>query len=85
EPTPPPSISLSVTGYKVRGQQTANLTWAGATTTYVDIWRNDSLILTTPNDGVQKDNMNGRRSGSYTYRVCQSGTQVCSNSVTIIF
>ena len=83
-PTPAPSFSLSVAGYKVKGLQTADLTWSGATTTsVVDIWRNNSLILTTTNDGVQKDNINSRGAGSYTYCVCQSGTQVCSNSVTV--
>jgi thermitase len=70
----------------VKGLQTADLTWSSATTTnVVDIWRNNTLILTKANDGVQKDNIGSRGTGSYAYRVCQSGTQVCSNSVTVAF
>ena len=87
-PTPTPSFSISVKGYKVKGLEKADLTWSVssvATATKVDIWRNNSLILTAPNSGTQNDNINNRGAGSYTYQVCQSGTQVCSNSVTIVF
>ena len=84
-PTPTPSFSLSAKGIKVKGVESSNLTWSGATSTKVDIWRNSSLILTAANNGSQKDNLNTRGAGSYTYRVCQSGTDVCSNSVTVVF
>jgi len=84
-PTPNPSFSLSAKGIKVKGVESSNLTWSGATSTKVDIWRNSSLILTAANNGSQKDNLNTRGAGSYTYRVCQSGTDVCSNSVTVVF
>ena len=87
-PTPTPSFTISVKGYKVKGLEKADLTWSVssvASATKVDIWRNNSLILTAPNSGAQNDNINNRGAGSYTYQVCQSGTQVCSNSVTIVF
>lgn len=79
------AISLAVTGYKVRGIQHADLSWSGATSANVDIFRNDVLIVTTPNDGAHTDNIGARGSGSYTYRVCEAGTATCSNSVTIVF
>ncbi|MEX0691021.1 MAG: S8 family serine peptidase [Gemmatimonadales bacterium] len=78
-------IALSVTGYKVRGVQHADLTWSGATSTNVDIYRNNSLITTTANDGAHTDNIGARGGGSYTYRVCEAGTSTCSADVTISF
>jgi len=84
-PTPAPSLSLSVTGYKVRGLQNADLTWSGASSTNVDVWRNDVKITTTANDDFHTDNINTRGGGSYTYRVCEANTSTCSNNVTISF
>ena len=79
------SVQLTVTGYKVKGMQQADLTWSGATLANVDIYRNNVRIITTVNDGVQTDNINNRGGGSYTYRVCEAGTSTCSNNVTITF
>ena len=78
-------ITLSATGYKVRGLQKADLEWAGATSTDVDVYRDSSLIATTPNDGFYTDHIDQRGSGSYTYQVCEAGTSTCSNEATVIF
>lgn len=78
-------ISLSTTGYKVRGLQKADLTWSGATSTNVDVYRNGAVITTTANDGAHTDNIDQRGSGSYTYQVCEAGTSTCSNSSTVTF
>lgn len=78
-------FTLSVQGYKVKGVQKADLTWSGATSASVDVFRNDAKITTTANDGFYTDNINVKGSGSYTYKVCQAGTATCSNSVTIGF
>ncbi|HUH12939.1 MAG TPA: S8 family serine peptidase, partial [Longimicrobiales bacterium] len=43
------AISLSATGYKVKGRMHADLAWSGATSTNVDVYRNGSLIATTAN------------------------------------
>lgn len=85
EPTPAPSISLSVVGYKVKGLQAADLSWSGATSTNVDVFRDNVKITTTPNDGFHTDNIDNRGGGSYTYRVCETNTTTCSNNVTISF
>ena len=84
-PSPAPAISLSVNGYKVKGIQMADLTWSGGTSGNVDVFRNNSKITTTTNDGSHTDNINNRGGGSYTYRVCEAGTSTCSDNVTIAF
>ncbi len=79
------AISLSASGYKVKGSQKADLTWSGASGTSVDVYRNNVKIITTDNDGAHTDNINNKGGGSYTYRVCNAGTATCSNSVTVTF
>ena len=78
-------LQLAVTGYKVKGMQHADLTWSGAASANVDIYRNNALISTTPNDAAHTDVINTRGGGSYTYRVCEAGTATCSNNFTITF
>lgn len=78
-------ISLTVTGYKVKGVQTADLAWGGATSTSVDIFRNGSKIVTTANDGAHTDNIGLKGGGTHTYRVCEAGTSTCSPDVTVSF
>ncbi|MDX1628405.1 MAG: S8 family serine peptidase [Fulvivirga sp.] len=78
-------ISLSANGYKVRGRHNVDLSWSGATTTNVDIYRDGVLIATTANDGAYTDSTNNRGGASYTYEVCEAGSTTCSNSVTVVF
>jgi len=83
--TGPSAIDLSANGYKVRGLQKADLAWSGATSSTVDVYRNNSPIATTANDGFHTDNINARGGGSYTYKVCEAGTSTCSNNVVVSF
>jgi len=87
EADPPPSaLSLTgATGYKVKGMQKVDLTWAGATSTNVDVYRNGVNVMTTGDDGAETDNINNRGGGSYTYYVCEAGTTTCSNTLTVTF
>ena len=80
-------ITLSATGYKVRGRHHADLEWSGATSTDVEIYRDGELITTTstPNDGFYTDNTNNVGGGSYVYQVCEEGSSVCSNEATVTF
>ncbi len=78
-------ITLSATGYKVKGLQKADLSWSGAGTAMVDIYRDGVLIATTANDGAFTDNINNHGGGSYVYRVCESGGSTCSNNTTVTF
>ena len=86
-PIDPPSagFTLSADGFKVKGLQKVNLTWSGATTTDVDIYRDGTPIGTTPNDGSYTDNIDNRGDGSYDYYACKAGTSTCSNTETVIF
>lgn len=78
-------ITLSANGYKVKGLQKADLTWSGATSSNVDVFRNGGLISTTANDGATTDHIDQRGGGSYTYQVCEAGTSTCSPAVTVVF
>jgi subtilisin family serine protease len=78
-------ISLSASGYKVKGFHKVDLKWSGATTISVDVWRNGTKITTTPNDGAHTDNVDQKGSGTYTYEVCEAGSSVCSGDVTVTF
>jgi serine protease len=76
-------FTLSVLAYKVRGTKYADLTWSGATSTNVDVYRNGVLVITTANDGAFTDGPLGKGGGSATYQLCEAGTNVCSNTVSV--
>jgi hypothetical protein len=77
--------TLSARGYKVKGQARVDLTWNGFSATSVDALRNGTKVMTTANDGAATDPINAKGGGTYRYRVCSSGTTVCSNEVTVTF
>jgi hypothetical protein len=84
--TPPASsLALSASGYKVKGMQRASLSWQGATSTYVDVYRNGSRVMTVANSGSATDAINKKGSGSYTYQLCEAGTSTCSNTTQVNF
>jgi len=79
-------ITLHARGYKVHGLQTVDLFWSGPSSGNIDIYRNGVLIVTVPNQGgFYTDNINRNGKGTYVYRVCDAGTQNCSNQVTVKF
>jgi PKD repeat protein len=79
-------ITLSATGYKVKGRHHADLEWSGATSSNVDIYRDGEKIITTENDGLYTDNTGNVGSGSYTYRIFyDDGTETWSNEATVTF
>lgn len=78
-------LTLSASGYKVKGVQHVDLRWSGATTADVVITRNGATIATTANDGFHTDNIGKKGSGSYTYKVCETNGGPCSNTVTVTF
>jgi hypothetical protein len=65
--------------------QHADLTWSGATSTNIDVYRNGAVVATTANDGAYTDTIGGRGGGSYTYKVCEAGTTTCSNDAVVSF
>jgi PKD repeat protein len=78
-------ITLTATGYKVRGRKHTDLEWSGATGTQVEIYRDGVLIVTTDNDGFYTDATDSRGGGSFTYQVCEIGGSPCSNEVTVYY
>jgi hypothetical protein len=77
---------LTALGSKVRGQQIVDLTWNGATSDSVDIYRNNVIIATVPNTpSSYRDFPGGHGHGSFTYQVCNAGSQTCSNQATVTF
>jgi subtilisin family serine protease len=81
--TAPPgggSITLAVTMTKQQGNNRANLSWTGATST-VDVYRGGVVIATVT--ATSYVDVIGRGSGTRTYQVCNAGTTTCSNSVTV--
>lgn len=83
--TQPDGISVRATGYKTKGVQRSDLAWGGATSPYVDIYRDGRRIITAPNDGGYTDNLNRKGSGTYSYVVCESGTNTCSAASVVVF
>jgi hypothetical protein len=78
-------ITLSAAGRKVGGINTVRLKWREATSTDIDVYRDGTLIVTTPNDGSYIDSTGDTGRARYTYQVCEAGTQTCSNETTVTF
>ena len=83
-PTPRP-ITLSAQKKKINGINSVRLTWTGATSANIDVYRNGVLIVTTPNDGQYDDSTGDTGRAQYRYRVCEADTATCSNDVTVNF
>lgn len=78
----PPAITLQATASGGQNERRVLLTWSGATTTAVDIFRNGATLVTTPNDGSHVDAV---VAGTYQYRLCNQGsTTACSAQVQVV-
>jgi subtilisin family serine protease/PKD repeat protein len=85
-PPPPGEIELSAEGYKVQGRWRADLSWTPAgTSANVDVYRDGNIVATAANTGSYTDITDFRGGGSLTYKVCEAGTETCSNEVTVQF
>jgi PKD repeat protein len=63
----------------------ASIGWENATSANVDLYRNGALYDTVENSGAFDDWLWFATSGTtYKYKVCQAGTTVCSNVVTLV-
>lgn len=78
-------ILLTAVGRKVRGLQKGDLSWSGAASTSVDVFRDGALLATVSNSGSYTDNIDQRGGGSYDYQVCEAATSTCSNVATVVF
>ena len=78
-------LTLSAAGRKAGGINKVRLTWSGASSSEIDIYRDSVLIVTTANDGSYTDSTGDTGRARYTYKVCEAGTQNCSDEVTVSF
>lgn len=78
-------LTLSASGYKVRGRHHVDLAWSGASSADVDVYRDGGVVATTTNDGAYTDATDNRGGGSYTYQVCEAGSATCSPTVSVTF
>jgi hypothetical protein len=62
-----------------------DLSWSGAASANIDIYRNVAFLRTVPNTGSYTDNTGNKGRATFTYKVCEAGTQNCSNLVTVSF
>jgi serine protease len=67
------------------GRNTVDLSWTGATSSNIDIYRNGVLITTVPNTGFYTDRTGTTGRATLAYRVCEAGTGNCSSQVTVRF
>ena len=82
---PAGDISVSLNGFKQRGRVTVDVSWSGANGSSVDVYRNGGVIASgTANDGAYRD-ATGQRNGTFTYKVCEAGTNTCSADASISF
>ena len=78
-----PAMSLSASGYKVKGTHHVSLSWSGSSN--VDIYRNGSLNLEGFSGTSYDDNIGTKGGATYTHKVCEAGTDTCSNTTTTVF
>jgi subtilisin len=84
-PNPPP-IELKAVGYRRSGWQYTDLTWTGAASESIDVYRDGALVAATDNIDDYTDEKIEKGAGMHFYRICESGGQtVCSNTVIVYY
>ena len=79
-------ISLSTSGYKSKGTAYVDLSWNGAATSTVDVYRNGIKVGSVANTNSYTDTITSKGGGTYTYQVCEAqSTTVCSNNSSVTF
>ncbi|WP_370218304.1 S8 family serine peptidase [Thalassolituus sp.] len=78
-------ISLTVSRTKSRGRHAPTLNWSGASGSSVDLYRGGVLLVTTANDGSYQDFTGNKGGGSYSYQVCEAGSNNCSSTETVVY
>jgi hypothetical protein len=84
--TTPVGITLSAASRKEKGVAMVALSWAGASSANVDVYRNGQKIATVANTGGYTDNTGQKGTLTFVYRVCEENNPAqCSNDVTVTF
>jgi hypothetical protein len=61
------TIQLQASGRKVGGINTSHLTWRGATSNNIDVYRDGNVIATVPNTGTYTDSTGTTGRARFTY------------------
>ena len=78
------AITLSADGYKIKGRQNVDLVWSGAGSN-VEIHRDDVVITPPAGQTSYTDNIGSKGGATYIYKVCNAGTEDCSDNVVVVF
>lgn len=81
---PSSGITLTTRAYKVKNSNRVDLSWTGAVGSSVDVYRNTVKIATPSNTGSYTDVL-GRTTGTFTYKVCNTGSTQCSPPSSVTF
>jgi Putative Ig domain/Bacterial Ig domain len=84
--TPPVASSAVVLTAQVSSmkfKRNVALSWTSAPWSGAMVYRNDARLTKTLNDGSYTDQL--RSAGSYTYKVCDANSTVCTNTVTVYY
>lgn len=80
------SITLIVNPRKVKGKHVVDLDWSGAGSGSVDIIRDGNVLSTqVGNSGNWTDNTGNKGARTYVYRVCEEGTNTCSDDQAAVY
>ena len=79
------SLELTAIFLKQKGRKSVQLSWSGAVSSQVDIFRDGDLLTTTQNDGEYTDNKLPKRSKSASYQLCQINSLACTAEINVRF
>jgi hypothetical protein len=79
----PSTTPIALTGSLYKGGKwtRASLRWSTVGARWMDVYRNGTWVTRTANDGSHVDTPRGE--APYTYKVCVSETNICSNTITL--
>lgn len=84
-PTTPAGATLTVSKYMVSGQWRAALAWSGLTSQFLSVRRDGSHYNKRGNYATAWVDSSKNKRSSHTYQVCEFGTSICTNTVTVVF
>lgn len=79
------AVSLTLAGRTDATKQYVDLRWGGANGAMVDMYRDHKLFKTTPNDGKQTTVRTFVGAITYVYKMCETGSTICSNEASVTF
>jgi hypothetical protein len=76
------NITLTARARTRQGNTTVSLKWDPADGGTINVLRNGTIVQTTADDGSTRDNLH-TMTGTFTYQVCETDSDDCSNEVDI--